>query len=82
MSWQDIVLTIGQVLFIIALIPSLRSPDKPAIMTSVMTATILFVFSVVDLTLSLTFTSVVVFITGILWAILALQQWKRHRRGR
>lgn len=79
MSWQDIVLTIGQFAFMAALIPSLRSEEKPAIGTSLMTASVLFIFAVVNASLELYFAAVTVSLTGALWLVLAWQQWRKPR---
>lgn len=73
MSWQDLVLTVGQLIFVLALLPSILGPDKPAIGTSLITATVLVIFAAVDLTLNLIFTSVVVSITAVGWFVLAFQ---------
>lgn len=55
MSWQDFVRAIGGVVFVIALIPSVLSPDKPAFTTSILNAAVLFSFAVVYVSLELWF---------------------------
>jgi hypothetical protein len=48
MHWQDFVFTIGALFFIVALVYSVRSEDKPPTKTSVITGFWLGVFSVVS----------------------------------
>jgi hypothetical protein len=72
--WQDAVLTIGSILFALALIPSVRGEAKPAVSTSAMTAATLYVFAAVDLTLGLTFTALTTAVTATMWAILLGQK--------
>jgi hypothetical protein len=73
MSWQDLVLTIGQFCFIAALLPSLLGKDKPASATSLMTGTVLVAFCVVNLSLELYFAAATVALTALVWYILAFQ---------
>jgi len=75
MSWQDIVLSIGTVLFIAALIPSVRSKDKPHLVTSLMNGSILVVFAVTYLSLELFFSFAMTLIVASLWLLLA---WQKH----
>ncbi|MGI8419623.1 MAG: hypothetical protein ACR2LN_03175 [Candidatus Levyibacteriota bacterium] len=79
MHWQDIVLTIGQVIFIIALFPSILSKDKPAFQTSILTSAVSFSISVVYITLNIKFAAISAGINGILWLILAIQKYKQKR---
>ena len=76
MAWQDYILTIGTILFIIALIPSIFSKDKPALATSLLTGSVLAIFAFVYATLSLWLTTITVSITSITWLILAYQKYK------
>jgi hypothetical protein len=80
MAWQDIVLTIGSLIFAVALIPSLLSKDKPALTTSITTGCVLLVFAFVYTTLSLWFSAISTTITGLMWLTLAVQ--KHTRPGR
>ena len=74
MLWQDWVLTVGSAIFAFALLPSISSQHKPALSTSLMTGTVLIIFSLVYLTLSLWFAAVTTSITGGLWLTLAVQK--------
>lgn len=76
MHWQDIVFTLGTVVFIIALIPSIRSEEKPALSTSFPTATVLAVFTYVYFSLSLWITAAFTAIICFLWFVLAFQKYK------
>lgn len=75
MSWQDVVFTIGQVIFVFALIPSIKGKDKPALLTSVITVLILSTFAISYATLSLwgSMIGAVLNCTG--WTILAVQKY-------
>ena len=75
MQWQDIVLGVGQIIFFLALIPSIRSEDKPALSSSIITGTVLLVYAVVFASLSLWFTLITDVITTISWYILAYQKF-------
>ena len=76
MHWQDVVLTIGQVIFIIALFPSILSKDKPALQTSMVTSAVAFSIAVVYLTLSIPFAAISAALNGALWFVLAVQKWR------
>ncbi len=73
-SWQDLVLMIGNILFLIALLPSIFSTEKPSKWTSLLTAVTLSVFSVTYFTLGLTFATVTVSATAIAWWTLFFQR--------
>ena len=77
--WQDIILTGGSIVFLLALFPTLLSKDKPAIATSVMTGGVLLVYAVVYASLSLWFSVIATAATGLLWFILAVQKVKQKK---
>lgn len=81
MQWQDLIFTIGQLIFIVSLLPSILSKDKPAFATSIITATVLYIFALVDITLSLYLTSIAVAATGVGWSILAYQKYTTDRKA-
>lgn len=74
-SWQDLVLLIAQIIFIIALFPSILSKDKPAITTSIMNAVVLFIISFVNFTLNLFGALFGLFLVAVCWTILAVQKY-------
>lgn len=74
MQWQDVVFTIGALVAIFALLPSVFSSNKPDIKTSTLTAAILTAFSFTYFSLNLYFASVVTFATAAVWAVLAWQK--------
>lgn len=76
MHWQDVVITVGQIIFIIALIPAVKHQHKPPFPTSILNAIVLFSFAIVYITLSLWFASITTAIVGFLWLVLALQKKK------
>lgn len=78
--WQDVVLTIGSVIFLIALIPTILGATKPAPLTSLLTGTVLLVFAGTYATLDLPFATVTTAATGLAWLII-LRQSLRSRRS-
>lgn len=77
--WQDIVLTIGQIIFIIALIPAITHKHKPHFLTGILNAIVLVTFAIVYVTLSLWFAAITTGIVAVLWFVLALQSLKTER---
>ena len=75
MVWQDWVLATGAIAFIVALVPSVLSKDKPALTTSLLTGTVLAIYAIVYVTLSLWLTTITVAITSLTWFILAYQKY-------
>lgn len=81
MAWQDIVLSIGQWVFLIALIPSILGKDKPALSTSLMTGSLLIVFAFVYASLFLWVGGVSAFLVGLGWFVLAFQKWQQKQQA-
>jgi hypothetical protein len=75
MLWQDIVLSIGSIVFIFALIPTVFSKDKPPLASSIPTGIVLFVFAMVYFSLHLLSTGITNLITSTLWFIIAFQKY-------
>jgi hypothetical protein len=82
MTWQDIILTVGNLLMAASLIPSVVSSDKPALSTSLLSGSILFTFAIVFATLSLWITAFAVSLNVILWFVLALQKYQQQRAAK
>ncbi len=80
MFWQDIVIAVGQWLFVLALLPSIFSKDKPALLTSVMTGMILSAFSIAYWTIGLEISSFSTAVVSIEWFILAYQKYKQKQK--
>lgn len=76
-NWQDIVLSIGSVVFLAALIPSVAGKDKPAFVTSLLTGCVLVVFTITYASLSLKYTTLTTGLSALLWLILAAQKAKQ-----
>jgi hypothetical protein len=81
MQWQDIVLTLGQFIFIVALIPALNHNHKPPFTTSVINTLVLFLYVVVYITLSLWFTALMTLGLGICWFVLAWQKKSKSNQS-
>lgn len=72
--WQDYVLTAGSIAFVLALIPAIRSPEKPARSTCALTAGVLYTFAVTQWTLDLPFTAITTMATAAAWTVLLFQR--------
>jgi len=73
MIWQDIVIGIGNWIFVLALIPSIVSDKKPALVTSIITAIVVTVFAYCFFTLELYHSMISSAAVGVCWWILFLQ---------
>ena len=82
MVWQDIVFFIGQWIFVIALIPTLRAREKPQISTSLVTGTILAAFSITYFTLGLWLSTIASMSIAIAWLTLAVQKYKIDKKSK
>lgn len=80
MSWQEVVLAVGQILFLVALIPSILTDDKPEIWTSLMTGAVALSISITYLTLHIKLASVMAFLNFVAWGILAVQKFRQPKR--
>ena len=80
MIWQDVVLAGGQWVFIIALLPSVFGKDKPALLTSIITAAVLALFAFTLSTLSLWVAAFSTLFTATAWTVLAVQKFMIMKR--
>ncbi len=78
MVWQDIVMAVGQFIFFVALIPTIKAKEKPALSTCVVTAVILtaYIPTLWTLRLYTGMTSTVLIAGG--WWTLAIQNYSRR----
>lgn len=73
MSWQDILISIGTLIFLISLLPTLFNRNaKVPLLTSVPTFIILFLFAYTFFTLELYFTMIADILTGTVWLLIAI----------
>lgn len=80
MQWQDFVLSVGVWVCIYALRPTLRAREKPALETSIVTATTVMVFAIVYASLELWSSVLSSVILAIVWYVLAWQKYKATSR--
>ena len=78
-AWQDVVISIGQWLFFLALLPSVFSNDKPALSTSIMTGGTLMVFAVTYVTLDLWVSTFSTLLVASTWFFLSWQKYQQKR---
>ncbi len=74
-SWQDAVLMAGNIVFFVALLPSITGIDKPSRWTSLMNAVTLSIFTYTYYTLSLPYAALGMAPTAIAWWVLFFQKW-------
>ncbi len=73
-NWQDYLIAVGSIIFIVALMPTLLSKQKPHLSTSLMTGTVLMAFAITYLTLKLWFAAATTAMTSVQWFVLAVQK--------
>lgn len=73
MKWQDKVFSVGEIVFLTGLIPSLLSEHKPAALTSFATAVMLYAFMTVHASYKLWVAFTLTFITATIWLVLGFQ---------
>lgn len=80
MHWQDLVLSVGNFIFFVALIPSILSASKPAFATSFLTGVVLLIFGIVYISLHLWLSTIMVLLSGAAWLTLAAQKYLQIKR--
>lgn len=73
MKWQDKVFSVGEIVFLTGLIPSLLSDHKPAASTSLATAFMLYCFLFVHASYGLWVTFALTAVTATIWLALGIQ---------
>lgn len=79
MSWQEAVLTLGQIIFIVALLPSVFTKDKPEIWTSILTGAVAYSIAVTYTTLHMPLAAISAGLNGVFWTILAVQKHRQNQ---
>ena len=72
--WQDLMLSAGNVFFCFTLIPMLRRPERPPLLTCIPTGLALLAGGFVFATLHLWLTAVTQIITGLQWLALVFKK--------
>lgn len=75
-SWQDYVFFVGSFLFFIALLPAVRSDQKPPLSSCLLTFSVLITFAFADWTLHLYLAASMTLLTIAAWGMLAYQQFR------
>lgn len=73
-TWQDWVLTAGQLVLFLALLPSVFSAAKPHLASSAMTSVVLYTFTVAFWSLGLVWGASMSALVASTWLILFLQR--------
>ncbi len=77
--WQDWIIGIGNFVFFVALIPTIRAYEKPAVSTSAMTASVMTTFVICFVTLHLWLSFVAGALSASCWWILMVQVIIRNK---
>jgi hypothetical protein len=72
--WQDLMLSAGNIFFCFTLIPMLRRPERPPLLTCIPTGLALLAGGVVFATLHLWLTALTQIITGLQWLALVFKR--------
>jgi len=80
MAWQDLILTVGNIFFILAMIPSIKGKDKPSFYTSLPNSLILISFAIALGSLQLWISAILTLIVSFCWMILAYQKYKIDKK--
>lgn len=74
MIWQDVVPIVGNIIFAVALIPSIRTKQKPHRLSCAMTASVLWLYVGTFWSQTLWYWSMATVATALVWTILLIQQ--------
>lgn len=80
MSWQDIVLSVGSWIFLVALFPAILSKDKPPLSTSLPTGIVLVAYTGVYFSLHLYGSMASTGLVALAWLTLAMQKYIANRK--
>ena len=80
MQWQDWIFTLGQAIFVIALIPTIKGKSKPALSTSLATGAILITFALSYFSLQLWFSTIASIVISGAWFLLAYQKYQQIKK--
>jgi len=78
--WQDVALSAGNIFFCFTLIPMLRHPGRPPLLTCIPTALALLAGGFVFATLHLWVTALTQAITGLQWLVMAFKEISLEHR--
>lgn len=74
MSWQDLVFMFGNIVFFVALVPSIMSEHKPSKWTSLSTAIVMTIFVVTYYSLSFMYATFTGALSALAWWVLYFQK--------
>jgi len=79
MIWQDVVMMIGQFVFFVAMIPTVKAVEKPAFSTSLVTSAVITLYIPTLWTLHLYVSVVSTILLAFAWWTVTYQSWKRSQ---
>lgn len=81
MNVPDLIFAVGGLILAAGLLPSVFGPEKPALATSLVTGSIILIYSVTFMAMGLWISGSINLVQSILWVTLAVQE-SRARGGR
>lgn len=79
--WQDAIFGPGNLIFLLALVPTIRAVEKPRMATSVLTSITLVAFVVAHVSLRLWWAAAITTIEAGAWGFLAWQVLRRRKEA-
>ena len=79
MVWQDVVITVGVFVMILAMIPSVKGKNKPAKATSLTTGIILTTYFICFATLGLWLSAISESVLAVMWYVLFIQVQRANK---
>lgn len=76
MRWQDIVISVAQLIAVFSLMPSIFSEDKPALATCAMDFVLVSIIASCLLSLGLWFSAATAYCIAIAWLVLLVQKYR------
>jgi len=76
--WQDLVFSLGSIVFTIALIPAIIEKRYPPMSTCITTAIMLVVYAITDATLNLWLSTIAAIMSAAIWAMMGVKQIEQH----
>ncbi|MEK6878205.1 MAG: hypothetical protein AABY22_01280 [Nanoarchaeota archaeon] len=76
-TWQDIVITVCQLLFMVSVIPMITGPHKPPFISCLMTCILLIILLITFMTMNLLFVTLLTVVETVIWFIILFQVWRR-----
>lgn len=76
-TWQDYIFSVGSLIFILALLPVLKTAEKPPVKTSLQTGGVLLIYSTICYTtMHLWYSFATTLLLAVMWLVIGFQRWR------